>query len=79
MTEVKLKNKLSSKGKSFKKKWPIFDKLPHFAISRLQVFHYIKSCLFYLMLGFNFYLSKQNYGLWNEDDWKEDGQYETSI
>jgi hypothetical protein len=39
MIEVKLKNILSSKRKSFKKEWPLFEKLPHFAISRLQAFH----------------------------------------
>ncbi len=39
ITDVKLKKILSSKWKIFKKEWPLFDKLPHFAISRLHVFH----------------------------------------
>jgi hypothetical protein len=38
VTEGKLKKILSSKWKSFKKEWPLFDKLPHFAITRLKVF-----------------------------------------
>jgi hypothetical protein len=67
MTEVKLKKRFSSKWKSKKKEWPIFDMLPHFAISRLHVFHLINSCLMYFMFAFNFYLYPQQYGLWNED------------
>ena len=39
VTEGKLKRMFSSRWKSFKKDWPLFNKLPHFAISRLQVFH----------------------------------------
>ena len=37
VTEGKLKRILSLRWKSFKKEWPLFDKLPHFAISRLKV------------------------------------------
>ena len=39
VTEGKLKRILSSRLKSFIKEWPLFDKLSHFAISRLHVFH----------------------------------------
>ena len=39
LTEGKLKRILTSKWKGFKKEWPLFEKLPHFAISRLHVFH----------------------------------------
>ena len=42
ITQGKLKRILSSKWKSFKKEWSLFDKLPHFAISRLHVFQLMK-------------------------------------
>jgi hypothetical protein len=37
ITDGRIKKILSLNWRSFKKEWPIFDKLPHFAIRRLQV------------------------------------------
>lgn len=36
VTNVKIKSTLTSNWKTFKKAWPIFDKLPHFAICRFH-------------------------------------------
>jgi hypothetical protein len=37
ITDGRIKKILSVNWRSFKKEWPIFDKLPHFAIRRLKV------------------------------------------
>ncbi len=37
ITDGRIKKILTAKWRSFKKEWPIFDKLPHFLIRRLKV------------------------------------------
>ncbi len=37
ITDGKIKKTSTTKWRRFKKEWPIFDKLPHFLIRRLQV------------------------------------------
>ncbi len=45
LTDSKIKKTLTSNWKIFRKEWPLFEKLPNFAIFRLRVHLFVVFCI----------------------------------